>query len=323
MMTQAQRELIAAITNVTKQVKGTTASASSFALKKLLQRYLKQSVQKASKDMESLEVSGTASMNVSATNSASVFREAVQKCNNLIAKTIKQRNDQVKQVLEVGLSGSADLLQRIRDYNDKVHAALRDTSSMIGQAKEALNEIKQSPMSAAAAANGGLFHNMAVAPVDPDVLTARAVALAEQGDWPAAFTVALQASDITVLLGFLQSKVCEEKQIIANSTSALNLPLFLSLCLQLTFMMNEQPSSIPLRVQLLHDFYLQWDDVLKSIKAQSQKDANHSNSFETIKRQLMTVMQALNSIDTQTLDRRNRSKCRLVIKLINSLTDNA
>lgn len=43
--------------------------------------------------MESLEVAGTASINVSATNSASVFREAVQKCSNLIAKTIKQRNE--------------------------------------------------------------------------------------------------------------------------------------------------------------------------------------------------------------------------------------
>ena len=95
----------------------------------------------------------------------------------------------------MGLTGSADLLQRTRDYNDKVHAALHDASSVIGEVKETLNEIKQSPMSvaaaAAAAANGGLFHNMAVAPVDPDVLTARAVALAEQGDWPATFTVAL------------------------------------------------------------------------------------------------------------------------------------
>lgn len=106
-------------------------------------------------------------------------------------------------MLEVGLSGSADLLQRTREYNDKVHAALRETSNVIDSVKETLKEIKQSPMSAAAAAGGSLFHNMTVAPVDPDVLTARAVTLAEQGDWPAAFTVALEASDITVLLSFL------------------------------------------------------------------------------------------------------------------------
>uniref|UniRef100_A0A0A9WVS2 Protein aardvark n=1 Tax=Lygus hesperus TaxID=30085 RepID=A0A0A9WVS2_LYGHE len=132
--------------------------------------------------MESLDVSGSAAMNVSVTESASVFRDGVRKSTNQIARVVKKRNDDMKEVFSASLKGSGELLQRVRSYNDHVSTTLQQTSCAVEEIKAALSEMESMPHILGMNGGDGVRGAVAVAPVDPDVLTARAVALAEQDD---------------------------------------------------------------------------------------------------------------------------------------------
>ncbi|CCW61818.1 unnamed protein product [Phytomonas sp. EM1] len=307
MMTEQQQELLQSISNFVKEIEGGSAAATSAALKALMQKQLKSSVDKALLNLDHLDVAGTSNPNISSTGAAKQFRADVEAASRQMLATVRGLHAQMKTVLETSHNETQSMIQRARGLAASIHKGLTDLKHELAEAKASLATL-QSPAR--------------TAPVDPDTLVARVVSQAEAGDWAGALTLVLESGDLLALLKFLESNVCQENISVLTSPNTLTLPLFLSLCLQLTYELNSDPSSILLRINMLHHFYVNWDDSLKNMKEQAAKDVRHAKAFELTKRELRAVQGYLGAIDIMTLDRKSKNKCRLVKKLIDDILEN-
>lgn len=305
MMTESQRELVLGLDNFFKEVKGGSEAASSAALKELLQKQLSISVEKASAGMAQLDITGSVGMNINSTDAARQFKDTVDASAREMLLSVREFLKLTRATLDTSTAETNAAVQRVRDFTNAVRDASAQLRGDLGEVKATL-----ALMEAAGAAAGG-----SVGAVSPDVLVDRAVAKATAGDWAGAFGVALEASDITVLLAFLESRVCLDSEKVVTSPDTLSLPHFLSLCLQLTYELNAQPGAAPLRIQQLHRFYVEWDDTLRNLK----KDPKHAGTFATASRELTTVLHCLIDMDPANLDRRTRNNFRLVNKLLVAL----
>lgn len=153
------------------------------------------------------------------------------------------------------------------------------------------------------------------------MLVARAVDLAEKKHWSEAVNVALEARDLSVLLDFLSSKVCVENQAEIVSPKNISIVLFLAVCQQLTIEMDLDPGLAPLRVSLLHRFYMAWDDTLLDLKKQSS-NGKPPQTLGIAQRQLASIRDSLNVMDEAVpMDRKTRNHSRLVRALISEIVD--
>ncbi|EPY30766.1 hypothetical protein STCU_03903 [Strigomonas culicis] len=304
MMSEKQHEIIESINLFVKEVEGGSAAAASTALKALLQKHLKVSVEKAAKEMERLDAPGSVTASISSTDSARLFRNAVDGATSKVLERTREFHELMRATLATSAAESDKAVAAAAQYTEKLRKSLQrlqeevvDTKAMVGRMQ-----------------SGG-----AVSAVDPDTLVARAVARAEQADWQGAFTVALESGDLTVLLAFLEHKVVQDNMALVTSPKTLSLPLFLGLCLQLSFELGSQPGAMPLRLHLLHLFYVEWDDSLQQIKLDAAKEARSASALVTVRRELTSVQAQLEEVDTTKLDRKSKNNLRLVNRLLGSL----
>ncbi|KAH9600120.1 hypothetical protein LSM04_002998 [Trypanosoma melophagium] len=303
-VTTAQKELLEQIHSIVDEVETLTAGSASEVVKALLSRRLKDAVAKGAKEAEQIELS-TLVPSIRSTDSMRVFNNGVDAAMRTLVRAIKDHYAMMQTSLNVTTTSSSECISKAKTFNEEIK---REMQQLKNELKETVEVVSQMGI------------NSTPVPVDPDVLVARAVELAEAGDWGTAFTVVLEASDITVLLAFLESKVCTEHKATIVSPQTLSLPTFLSLCLQLSFELEEQPGSIPLRIQLLHAFYVEWDDSLKDMKRQAAVAKNHQKPmFELTKQELHNVAEQLAAVQDNSIDRRSRNNLRLLKKLIASL----
>ncbi|ORC84884.1 uncharacterized protein TM35_000401510 [Trypanosoma theileri] len=300
----AQKELLEQIHSIVEEVETLTAGSASDVVKALLSRRLKDSVAKGAKEAEQIELS-TLVPSIRSTDSMRIFNNGVDAAMRTLVRAIKDHHAMMQTSLSVTTNSSNDCISKAKTFNESLK---REMQQLKNELKETIEVVSQVNI------------DTTPVPVDPDVLVARAVELAEAGEWGTALTVVLEASDITVLLAFLESKVCVDNKATMVSPQTLTLPTFLSLCLQLSFELGEQPGSIPLRIQLLHAFYVEWDDTLKEMKRQAALDKNHQKPmFELTKQELQSVAEQLAAVQDNSIDRRSRNNLRLLKKLIGSL----
>lgn len=302
MMSESQKELIMGISNFMKSIEGNSERAAAAALKSLLAKHLKTSVQKATSDMEQLEVAGSTATNLNSAESTRKFRNDIDGSHKQLLARVKDFHAQLRTSLETSTRDCNTAVDQARAFADKLSRATADLRRDLTETAQVVKSMSTSSI-----------------PVDPETLVARAVAEAEDGNWPTAVTTALESSDITVLLPFLCSTVCEKNAQTLMSPKTLPLPLFLSLCLQLSFELDLYPAEVPLRVRHLQQFVVDWDDALRGIKTQAAKDAHQAITFDLVKSELGTVLAALNKVDIKAMERKTRNSLRLLTKLLVSL----
>ncbi|KEG11826.1 hypothetical protein DQ04_02241040 [Trypanosoma grayi] len=303
-MNAAQQELLEQIRSVVDEAEPLTAESAAEVVKALLSRRLKDAVAKGAKEAEQSDA-GVVMPNIRSTDSMRVFNNGVDGAMRQLIRTIKDHHIMMQASLTASSSASAACLAKAKDFGETLKREMRLLSRELKDTTEIVSRV-----------------GVAAAPVDPDVLVARAVALAEAGEWGTALTIALEASDITVLLAFLEHKVCADNMSTVVSPQTITLPTFLSMCLQLSFELGEQPGSIPLRIHLLHAFYVEWDDALKVLKrkAAAAEDGNQQKlMFELTRREMRNVAEQLGRVEDHSVDRRSRNNLRLLKRLIGSL----
>ncbi|CAJ1019340.1 hypothetical protein, conserved [Leishmania lindenbergi] len=308
-LTTGERELILSIRNFVQEVQGGSAAAASAALKALLGKQLRLSVERTANEASKLEIPAHVTGDFNSLQSVQEYRRVVNASITRIGATTKRFQELNRTTLEASSAQTATCLAQVEAFRQKLSSSLR---SMNGEMKELKVALSQCQLSCKAAEG-------AATPPSPDAILARAVEQAKEGDWKGALTTILASNDIGILLTFLENELCREKQAVLTSPKTLTLPLFLSLCLQLTFEMPLQSGTVPLRLQLLSDFYVEWDDWLRTIRLQAQKDAQQAAVYDIVKRELSTVLEALEGIPREQLDRKSRNKERLVHKLISQL----
>ncbi|KAG5484401.1 hypothetical protein LSCM4_07968 [Leishmania orientalis] len=308
-LTAGERELVLSIRNFVQEVQGGSAAAASAALKALLGKQLRLSVERAANEAGKLEVPASVTGDFNTLQSVQEFRRVVNASITRIGAATKRFQDLNRTTVEASSAQTAACLSQAETFRQKLSSSLRSMKEEVAEVKVALSQCQLSSKAAGEAA----------APPSPDAILARALAQAKEEDWKGALTTILASNDISILLSFLENEVCREQQAVLTSPKTLTLPLFLSLCLQLTFEMPLQAGAVPLRLQLLSDFYVEWDDWLRTIRMQAQKDAQQAAVYEIVKRELSTVLGALEAVPREQLDRKSRNKERLVHKLISQL----
>ncbi|ESL05723.1 hypothetical protein TRSC58_06616 [Trypanosoma rangeli SC58] len=297
----AQQELLDQIHAILDEVDPGAAESAEETVKVLLNQRLKDAVAKGAKEAEQIDL-GIPTPNIRSSDSMRVFSNGVDSAMRVLIRTIKDHHALMQAPLRASTTAATECITKAREFGASLKQEMKRLS-------EELNETK----------NAVLQLSVVAMPVDPDVFVSKAVLAAEANDWVTAFHIALTTSDITVLLGFLQSEVCTENMSTITRPQAIPLTTFLSLCLQLSYEINLQPEFIPLRIQLIHLFYVEWDDALKEIKQKAMECTSDKNSlFELSKQELGRVLEPLGSVDESTIDRRSRNNLRLLRKLIHS-----
>ncbi|KPA76387.1 hypothetical protein ABB37_07727 [Leptomonas pyrrhocoris] len=310
-LTEGEHDLILSIRNFVQEVQGGSAAAASAALKTLLAKQLHISVERAASETGKLDVQGPILSNLNNTESMVAFRRSVDESLKRVGAATTRYRELNRATVDASAVETERRLTEAEAFRQKLTTSLRSLKEEMGDLKVALSQYQ---LSTANGAGGG-----AAAAMDPEAIVASAVEKARAEEWKEAVTAILAADDISILLAFLENPVCKENQAVVTSPKTLTLPLFLSLCLQLTFEMVAQTGSVPLRLQLLSDFYFEWDDYLRSIRNQAQKDPQQNATFEIVKRELSTVLESLDAVPSELLDRKIRNKARLVRKLISNL----
>ncbi|CCW66766.1 unnamed protein product [Phytomonas sp. Hart1] len=307
MMSEQQQELLQSITNFVNEIEGGSAAATSAALKALLHKHLKNSVEKVLLHQDHLDATGMSASNISSTAAAKQFRADVEASSRQMLATLRGLHTPMKTILDASSKETLSVVQQARSFAASIKKGLAELKHELAEVKTSLATLHSSAKPA---------------PMDSDTLVTCAVSQAETGDWAGALTMLLESSDLYALLKFLESNVCQENMSVLTMPNTLTLPLFLSLCLQLTFELNGDPGAILQRISMLHHFYVNWDDSLKNMKEQASKDSRHAKAFELTKRELRTVQGYLGAIDIMVLDRKNKNKYRLVKKLIDDVLEN-
>ncbi|EPY39072.1 hypothetical protein AGDE_04857 [Angomonas deanei] len=304
-MTEGQRELLQCITASVKEIESGSFQAASVALKVLLQKHLKLSVDKAAKESEKLDYIATADANIGSTDQARLFRNSMDATlNKQILSVVRDLHDMMKTAVDTSSTSTATVLRAAKTYTDTLRTNTVHLKDEVSDLEKAIKLAKT---------------GAPVPTVDPNTLVQRAVSRAEAGEWKDAFVVALESGDLTVLLTFLESKVCQDNMSTITSPQTLSVTLFLSVCIQLSFELNSQPGSIPLRLHFLHLFYIDWDDYLQTMKTEAAKGDRAATTFESLKRQLISVYNSLEEVDASLLDRKSKNNHRLVSKLLSTL----
>jgi hypothetical protein len=312
-MSEGERELVLSIRNFVQEVQGGSAAAASAALKTLLAKQLHISVERAANEAGKLDVQGPIQSNISNTESMLIFRRAVDEGLKRIGAATKRYQGLNRTTVDASSAETERRLAEAESFRQRLSTSLRSLKEEVGEVKVTLLQYQ---LSHTGGAGGGVA---AAAAMDPEAIAAAAVEKAKAGEWKEAVTAILAADDIGVVLTFLENPVCKENLAVLTSPKTLTLPLFLSLCLQLTFEVVAQTGSVPLRLQLLSDFYVEWDDYLRTIRTQAQKDRQQNETYKIVKRELSTVLAALDTVPRELLDRKTRNKERLVHKLITQL----
>ncbi|KAG5509623.1 hypothetical protein JKF63_06328 [Porcisia hertigi] len=308
-LTAGERELVLSIRNFVQELQGGSAAAASAALKALLSKQLRHSVERAANEAGKLEIPSYATGDLNTLQSVQDYRRVVNASITRIGAAVKRFHELNRTTVEASSGQTARCLAEAQSFHEKLSSALRAMKEEVGEVKVALTQCQLSGKAAGEAA----------APPSPDVILSLAVEQAKSEDWKGALATILAPSDPSLLLTFLESEVCQDQQAVLTSPKTLTLPLFLSICLQLTFEMPLQAGAVPLRLQHLSDFYVEWDDALRTIRVQAQKDPQQASIFSLVKRELSTVLEALETVPREQLDRKSRNKERLVHKLISQL----
>ncbi|KAK7198785.1 hypothetical protein NESM_000843900 [Novymonas esmeraldas] len=309
LLTASERSLMLGIGNFVQQLQGGSAAAASAALKTLLSKQLRFSIDRAANEAGKLEIPAPITGDLNALPATQEYRRVVNASITRIGVATKRYQELNRTTVEASSAQTEACLAQAEAFRQKLSSSLRSMKDEVADVKVALSQCQLSSKAAAEAA----------AAPSPDAILARALEQAKAEDWRGALTTILAANDISILLTFLESEVCQEHQAALTSPKTLTLPLFLSLCLQLTFEMPLQAGAVPLRLQKLSDFYVEWDDALRTIRNQAQKDTQQASIYEVVKRELTTVVEALSAVPREQLDRKSRNTERLMQKLISKL----
>lgn len=299
-MTESQRELILGIQQVVGQVQPTSDATSAELVKRLLQQQLKAAIVKVVAGIQ-LDTTGGALQDIGSSAAGQQYQHAIAASTRAVLAVLKETESRNQ---DAAASAETErLLQLAKQHDSRLRAALSNARADLADTRAALS----------------LLHTDGPIVVDPDVVVANAVSKASGGDWPGAFTLLLECSDISVLLTFLENDVCSTQVKTMTAPTTLPLHVFLSLCLQLTHELDAHPGLVPLRINFFHLFFVEWDDHLKAIKKQAVRDTRQASAFATIKTEITVAYRALEGLDTATLDRKSRNNLRLVTRLMNNL----
>ncbi|RNF18552.1 uncharacterized protein Tco025E_04426 [Trypanosoma conorhini] len=297
----SQQEFLDQIHAILEEVDPGAAESAESTVKAVLTQRLKDAVAKGAKEAEQMDL-GIVVPTIRSTDSMRVFSNGTDSAMRVLIRAIKDHHALMQAPLKASTNASAECITKAREFGASIKHEMKKLSEELNETKNAVSQL-----------------SVVAVPVAPDVLVSRAVAAAEANDWTTAFNIALAASDIAVLLGFLQNEVCTENMSTITRPQAISLTAFLSLCLQLSFELNSQPELIPLRIQIMDAFYVEWDDALKEIKQKATEDASEKNSlFELSKQELGRVLEPLSGVDDSVIDRRSRNRLRLLRRLIGS-----
>lgn len=301
-ITESQEEFFEELSSVLGEVESISADSAQESLKALIPHSLKNLLASVVRKLERLD-SSALSLDTSFAEHARAFSNGLDTPLHLLFRPIKERNAVMQKSLAASSSSTANCLSKAKEF---VETLRREMQLMACELKETTNATAE-------------------APVEPEVLLSRAVTAAELKDWATAFTTALGAADINVLLSFLESKVCLENMSTITQAKVIPLPTFISLCLQLSFELDTQPELISSRIQFLHTFYVEWDDTLREFKqnAMTNNGTQDKVLFELARRELQCVLKDLESVKEHSAERRTRNSLRLLRKLIAALVGNA
>ncbi|KAG8348672.1 hypothetical protein ERJ75_000993400 [Trypanosoma vivax] len=300
--TPSQRLLLEEIRSVVEKVQEVVSEGVLGTVKLRLSQHLKDAVMKGAKEADQLDIVSGAPT-VRSTDSMRVFSNGLDASVRTLTRALKDHCNMMKAAVDACTDASASCVTRAKEFREEIVREKQLLAMELEKTRDVINQV-----------------GVSVVPIDPDTLVKRAVELAEKDNWAAAFTVVLEASDITVLLAFLENKVCVDNMSIIVKPQTIALPTFLSLCLQLSYELNGPRGCIPLRIQLLHAFFVEWDDALKEIKKKAlQGDNQNKQMFELTKRELLNVIEQVALVDDHAVDRRSRNNIRLLKKLMVAL----
>ncbi|CBH17277.1 hypothetical protein, conserved [Trypanosoma brucei gambiense DAL972] len=301
-LTPRQQELLEEIRSIVEKSEQLAVDTATEVVKAQLSRRLKDAVAKGAKEADQVELSSGTPI-VRSTDSMRLFSNGVDAAVRTLVRAVKGYHKTMKTVVDSSSAATASCVAKAREFT----ASLNREKQLLASELMATMEVVR---------HGGA----PTQPVDPDALVARAIALAEANDWVTSFTTVLEASDITVLLHFLESEVCVNNVTAMVNPQSITLPTFLSLCLQLSFELNNLQGLIPSRVKALHAFFVEWDDTLKDMKSRAADgNSKHKPMFELTKRELRNVLEQLEIVDDKAVDRCSRNNLRLLKKLIHFL----
>nr|CCC94943.1 conserved hypothetical protein [Trypanosoma congolense IL3000] len=301
-LNQKQRRLLEEIRSAVENSERVAADTAKEAVRSSLSRRLKDAVQKGVKEAEQIDInSGTPVLR--STDSMRVFSNGLDASVRELVRALKEHCKVMKTSVGSSSTTTANCIARAKEFTQSIKREKQLLATELEATKDAVSRVGTQG-----------------SPLDLETLVARATSVAEKGDWVTAFTSVLEASNIAALLCFLESKVCVDNVATMVSPQTIPLPTFLSLCLQLSYELGEQLNLIPLRIQSLHTFFVEWDDTLKDMKQNaSQGDSRCKTMYELTRRELGSVVEQLTAVDDKSVDRRSRNNLRLVRKLINSL----
>lgn len=278
----------------------TIRSTSDKKTEKVVSEQLKQRLQSV---LPNRSISGDLS-GMEKPSSADSSIAAIQASLSKICADIKADFEKNRCKPQEAPSTSAEMMRSLADQ------FIAQCSTQISKLRKDIRDTKESI---------SLLGLSPAAVVDPNEILANCLRAGESGDWPGALSVALQASDPSVLLNFLESEQCKANMSKLTQPSAIAVADFLSLCLQLSFEIESVPSAIPSRVNYLHLFLVEWDDNLREAKKRAPNDEKSAAIFKLMSDELFRVLQALETVDPKSLSRPSRTQCTLIRKIIAQL----
>ena len=205
---------------------------------------------------------------------------------------------------------------------DAVAAAKKRSSAAMATSKHHLKSVQnaitelKADVAVAAAAQPRASGSAAPVAQDASNVFDKCKGLARSGAWEDAFAALLEASNLNVLLQFLELDDVVNNRATITGPTCLSFPVIHALCLQLTHNVTAHTGLIALRVGWIHDILVGWSDRFNDLKDGKDPD---SEMFNRCSYDFMTMSQTLSQISRTDVDPATRRQLQVVRILLSKL----
>lgn len=299
LLSASQTELLSSISEYAAALRSIAEKGSKLLLSARLEKMLTSALEKATESAVNFDATGSSQLYFSESSLMTSVQTDINALCGEIRSSIRaiHANNINAGGAPKALSVTADqYIAKCLSAAQKIHSEIDETKTLVTQVGVSQHQ-----------------------PLDYSAILSKCISIGESGDWAGALRAALHASDVTLLLNFLESEPCRLNMATLTRPSGIELADFLSLCLQLSYELQQAPGAAPARLEYLHLFLVEWDSWLQDTKKRSTTDERCLSMHSLIATELRRVLAAIEVVDQKELPRASRIKYKVTCKIITQL----
>lgn len=303
-MSAPQAELMLGVRNFVESLTSAVKDSTQKTCKRTLQASLSGAIAKAMAQADAAE-QDAALPKLSVTEGMQIFGSAVDKIQLSQSNLLRNERNTVESFCARMMTGSDRIgrtVESSKAFLASLKSELRGLQTELKEAKEVVRKAKFGGSGVAAAA-----------PISAEELVAEALKLSHAGNWKEAVAKVERTGDLGILMHFLEHEFVQENKVTVIDPNTLTLPIVVQLCYRLAHDIRSSKGNIPFRTQWIYDFVVEWDDTLTAMK---EKDAK---SLAGVKEPLQAVVDNLDTIERNEVDRSTKNRITLVRRLLTQL----